>query len=201
MIITTNDILFYIATAIRTKKFEVIQGMNNAGYPVPNNISNADLLAAVWEVFQEFGIGALQNVFSKVAIDSAKLTSAEAQALFVKFRGGDPNARLIDTLQGIGNYFGDLLGGSSVAGGTVTNVSSQSALSPTTITLIVIIGIIMITLFRKFIGVVVAIVIMVLALVLYGIFAKKITTTVTGGDTTTHGGIGSVILAFLTGKG
>lgn len=201
MILTTDDISGYIALAVQNNKSGVIRAMNSTGNIVPSNISNADLVVKVWDVFSEQGIEGLQKVLSQVPVNSKKITEEEAQALVTRFRGDIPQAKFTDVLQGIGNYFGDLLGGSSVSGGSVSSMSSTAALSSNTIIFIVIIGLIMMVLFRKFIAMVVGIIVIVLALVLYGIFAKNITTTTTGGGTTTHGGIGQVILAFLTGKG
>lgn len=201
MILTTDDIRGYIAIAIRNNKSGVISAMNSTGNNVPSGISNAELVARLWDVFAAQGITGLQNVLSRVPIDKVKITTEEAEELVTRFRGTPPaNTKLVDVLKGVGDYFGDLLGGSSVSGGTVTNVSAQSALSPTTITLIVIIGLILMVLFRKFIALVVGIIVIILAVVLYGIFAKNIQTTITGGGTTTHGGIGSVVLSWLTGK-
>lgn len=197
--ITTNDIQGIIALAILNNKQGVIRAMNSTGNAVAANISDADLAAALWNVFSAQGVAGLKNVLSGVKIDTSNLTQEEARALTVKFKGADPNAKFGDWLQGVGNYFGDLLGGSSVTTGTVTSMSSESAISPTTIALIVVAGLILMVLFRKFVAVVVGIIVIVLAVVLYGIFAKKITSTTTGGGTTSHGGVGNVVISWLTG--
>lgn len=199
--ITTNDIQALIAFAIENNKPGVIQAMNSTGNPVSMNISDAKLAEEVWNVFDDKGVTGLQVVLSKVPIDRTKVTEKEAKAFIAKFKNVDPNAKFGDIVKGIGDYFGDLLGGSTVTGGTVQQMFSESALSPALIGLIVVAGLILIVLFRKFVALVVAIVVIVLAVVLYGIFAKKITTTLTGGGTTTHGGIGQVVLSWLSGFG
>lgn len=198
MKVTTDDIRGYIAIAIRNNKAGVVQAMNDSGYPVAGTISNADLLVQVWNVFKANGLPALQTVLSKVAIDLKKLTQKEARTLLVKFQGADPNAKFGDWLQGVGTYFGDLLGGSSVSGGSVSQMMSESALSPAMLGFITIIGVILMVLFRKTIILVIAILVIMLAVIMYGIFAKKITSITQGGTTTTHGGLGSVILGWLT---
>lgn len=197
--ITTNDIQALIAFAILNNKQGVMQSMNAAGNAVGAGISDAKLAEEVWNVFAEKGVTRLQQVLSKVPIDRTRITQQEAKAFVVKFKNADPNAKFGDWLQGVGNYFGDLLGGSSVSGGTVTQMFSESAISPALIGLIVVIGLILMVLFRKFIAVVVGIIVIVLGVVLYGIFAKKITTTSTGGGTTSHGGVGQVVLGWLSG--
>lgn len=197
--INTNDIQGIIALAILNNKQGAIQAMNSTGNQVASNISDADLAVKLWNVFSDQGIQGLKNVLSKVAIDRTKITQQEAKALTVQFKGVDPNAKFGDWISGVGTFFGDLLGGSSVTTGTVQSMSSESALSPTMIALIVVVGLILMVLFRKFIALVVGIIVIVLAVVLYGIFAKKITTTTTGGGTTSHGGVGQVVLGWLTG--
>lgn len=197
--ITTNDIAALISFAILNNKQGVIQAMNSTGNPVPAGISDAKLAEEVWNVFDNKGVQALQQVLSKVPVDRTKVTEEEAKAFVIKFKGVDPAAKFGDWITGVGNYFGDLLGGSSVSTGTITQMFSESAISPALIGLITVIGLILIILFRKFIAVVVGIIVIVLAVVLYGIFAKKITTTSTGGGTTTHGGVGQVVLGWLSG--
>lgn len=199
---TTNDILGLISLAVQNNKKGVIEAMNTTGNFISPSISSADLIEKLWNIFSEKGLASLKQVLDKVAFTD-KITEDQAKAVLVKFRGISPNARggFIDTLKGIGGYLGDLLGGSSVSGGTVTNVTSTAAIPPAMLGLIVVAGLILMVLFRKFIALVVGIIVVVLAVVLYGIFARNLTTTSTGGGTTTHGGIGAVILAFLTGKG
>lgn len=197
--ITTNDIAALISFAILNNKQGVIQAMNSTGNLVPAGISDAKLAEEVWNVFDNKGVQALQQVLSKVPVDRTKVTEEEAKAFVTKFKGVDPAAKFGDWITGVGNYFGDLLGGSSVSTGTVTQMFSESAISPALIGLITVIGLILIILFRKFIAVVVGVIVIVLAVVLYGIFAKKITTTSTGGGTTTHGGVGQVVLGWLSG--
>lgn len=197
--ITTNDIAALISFAILNNKQGVIQAMNSTGNTVPAGISDAKLAEEVWNVFDNKGVQALQQVLSKVPVDRTKVTEEEAKAFVTKFKGVDPAAKFGDWITGVGNYFGDLLGGSSVSTGTVTQMFSESAISPALIGLITVIGLILIILFRKFIAVVVGVIVIVLAVVLYGIFAKKITTTSTGGGTTSHGGVGQVVLGWLSG--
>lgn len=199
---TTNDIQGIIALAIQNNKAGVIRAMNTTGNPVSTIITDAVLAEKLWNVFAAKGLPGLKDVLSRVEVDPSGITDAEAEALSVKFQTA-PFARggVGDWLKGVGSYFGDLLGGSTVSGGNVTSMTSESVLSPTMITLIVVIGLILVVLLRKFVAVVVAIIVIVLALVLYGIFAKKIVTTQTGGGTTSHGGIGQVILTWLTGFG
>lgn len=199
MNVTTNDIQGYIAIAVRNNKSGVINAMNSTGHLVAAGIASADLLVKVWDVFKQEGIDGLQNVLSKVPVNPEKLSQDEAQAAVVRFRGVDPNAKFGDWIKGVGNYFGDLLGGSSVTGGTVSNMNSQPALSGTAIGLIVVIGLVLMILFRKSIALVVGIIVVILAVVLYGIFARTVTTTLTGGNTVTHGGIGSTVSGILGG--
>lgn len=199
--ITTNDIQALIAFAIENNKPGVIQAMNSTGNPVPSGISDAKLAEDVWDVFSDKGVEGLQRVLSKVPVDRTKVTEEEAKAFVTKFKSIPRDAKFGDWVKGVGDYFGDLLGGSTVTGGTVQQMFSESALSPALIGLIVVAGLILIVLFRKFIALVVAIVVIVLAVVLYGIFAKKITTTLTGGGSTSHGGIGQVVLSWLAGFG
>lgn len=197
--ITTNDIQGIIALAILNNKSGVIQALNNTGNPVESGISDADLAVKLWNIYSFKGVEALNNVLSRVSINKNNITQEEAKALTIKFKGADPNAKFGDWISGVGDFFGDLLGGSSVTGGTVQSMTSESAISPTMIGLIVVIGLILMVLFRKFVAVVVGIIVIVLAVVLYGVFAKKITTTTTGGSTESHGGIGQVVLGWLTG--
>lgn len=199
--ITTNDIQALIAFAIENNKAGVIQAMNSTGSSISSTISDAKLAEDVWNVFSEEGVSSLQKVLSKVPIDHTKVTEQEAKAFSTKFKNVDPNAKFGDFVKGIGDYFGDLLGGSTVIGGTVQQMFSESAISPALVGLIVVVGLILIVLFRKFIGLVVAIVVIILAVILYGIFAKKITTTLTGGGSVSHGGIGQVVLGWLSGFG
>lgn len=199
--ITTNDIQALIAFAIQNNKPGVIEAMNAAGNPVPPSISDAKLAEYLWNVFDDKGVAGLQQVLAKVPVDRTKVTEIEAKAFVTKFKNVDPNSKFGDWIKGVGNYFGDLLGGSTVTGGTVQQMFSESAISPALIGLIVVIGLILIVLFRKFVAVVVGIIVIVLAVVLYGIFAKKITTTITGGGTTSHGGVGQVVLGWLSGFG
>lgn len=199
MNVTTNDIQAYIAIAIRNNKAGVRNAMNSTGHLVPAGIASSDLLVKVWDVFKQEGIDGLQNVLSKVPVNPEKLSQDEAQAAVVRFRGVDPNAKFGDWIKGVGNYFGDLLGGSSVTGGTVSNMSSQAALSGTAIGLIVVIGLVLMILFRKSIALVVGIIVVILAVVLYGIFARTVTTTITGGGTVTHGGIGDTLGNIVSG--
>lgn len=198
--ITTNDISALIAFAIQNNKPGVIQAMNATGNSVPSVISDAKLAEDLWNVFSNKGVSGLQQVLDRVTVDSTKITPTEAQGFVTRFKNVNPTAKL-DWLKGIGTYFGDLLGGSSVNTGTVTQMFSESAISPTIIALIVVVGLILMVLFRKFIGVVVGIIVVILAVVLYGIFAKKITTITTGGGSTSHGGVGQVVLSWLAGFG
>lgn len=196
---TTDDIAGLIAIVIRNNKAGVIKALNSTGNIVPDNISNIDLAVKLWDIFSSQGISGLQNVLSRVP-PTDKLTEQEAKALVTKFRGVDPNTKFGDWLKGVGQYFGDLIGGSVVQGGTVTNMTSESVLSPLAMGLTVIGGLIGIAIFRKITAAVIAIAFIVVAVLLYGIFAKNIVTTQTGGGTVSHGGIGQVVLSWLTGK-
>ncbi len=196
--ITTNDIQGIISIAILNNESGVVDAMNESGYKASKNIATADLAAKLWTVFSEKGVGGLENVLNKVRVTD-KITEEQAKALVTRFKGVDKDAKFGDWIKGVGDFFGGLLGGSSVTGGTVTQMSSESALSPALLALVVVVGVIMIAIFRKTVAVVVAVMVIVLAVVLYGIFAKKITTTSTGGTTTSQGGIGDVVLGFLSG--
>lgn len=198
--ITTNDIQGLIAFVITNNKPGLIQAMNNTGNFVALNISDNDLYNKVWDVFSKSGITGLQDVLSRVRIDHSKITQEQARVILTKFKDIDPNAKFGDFIGQVGDFFGGLLGGHSVTAPIIQQMTSISSISPGMIGLIVVIGIILMILFRKFIGVVVGIVVIVFAVILYGIFAKNITTTSTGGGSTSSGGIGAAILAFFTGK-
>lgn len=198
MTITITDIQGLIGIAIVNNKSMVIQAMNTNGYSVPLNISDDDLFDKVWGVFTKDGISALTKVLSKVPVNHATLTQDQARALIKRFQ--DPqlaNAKLGDIVGQVKNFFGDLIGGNTIATGSSSNQISKAALSPGILAIIVIIGVILMIIFRKSIALVVAIVALILGVVLYGIFAKTVTTTTTGGSSTTHGGVGSAILSFL----
>lgn len=200
---TTNDIQGIITIAIKNNKLGVIRAMNSTGHKTSTHISDADLVEKVWNVFSAEGAPGLKKVLDLVPPIPNKISEQEAKALVVGFRGVRPDARggFEDWLKGIGQYFGDLIGGSAVQGGTVTSMTSESVLPPWAMFATVIGGVLGIIIFRKITILVVALVLIVVAVLLYGTLAKNIVTTQTGGTTVQHGGIGQVILAFLTGKG
>lgn len=196
---TTDDLLGYIALAVQNNRKGVIEAMNTTGNFISPSIGRADLVEKLWNIFSQKGLAALKQVLDKVHVTS-KITDDQAQAIAIKIRGIDPVTRgkFWDWIKDATNTFGGLIGGSSVSPGTVTNVSSTSVISPFMLGLIVVAGLILMVLFRKFIAVVVGIIVIVLAVVLYGIFAKNIQTTQTGGGTTTVGGVGDMIATFFS---
>lgn len=197
---TTDDLAGYIALAVQNNKKGVIEGMNTTGNFISPSISSADLVEKLWNIFSQKGLAALKQVLDKVPVVTDKITEDQAKAVAIKIRGIDPNTRgkFWDWVKDAGNSFGGFIGGTSVSPGTVTNVSSTSVISPFMLGLIVVAGLILMVLFRKFVAVVVGIIVIVLAVVLYGIFAKNIQTTQTGGGTTTQGGVGAMIATFFS---
>lgn len=200
MILTITDIQGLIGIAIVNNKSMVIQAMNTNGYPISLNISDDDLFDKVYTVFTKDGIAALTRVLSKVPVNRTALTQDQARALITRFQNPEmANAKFGDLVGSVKNFFGDLIGGSTIGSGPISNSISTAALSPGILAILVVIGVILIIIFRKSMALVIAIVALIMAVVLYGIFAKTVTTTVTGGSSTTHGGIGQAILTFLTG--
>ena len=197
--ITTDDIQAYIAWAIQNNKEGVIQAMNSTGNAVASNISDAKLIEQVWNVFKNKGVAGLKDVLDRVPRDKKKITDKEAQAFITKFRNLPPEAKFGDWVKNIGDYFGDLLGGSAVQGGSVSQVTSESALSPTVMILIALTGLVSIILLRKVFIAVIGIIVVVVMIIAYGIFAKKITSVTTGGNTTVHNGIGDIVVDWVNG--
>lgn len=204
---TVQDVQGLIALAIVSNKNAFIQAMRSNGVAVPAGISNDDLYTLANDTWAKKGPAVMLNILNASPINKSLLTSDQQTALIRKFGlSTDPLAKcgFSDPLSCITspiNYVGDLLGGhgSSVTVLPTSTTTSTSPLSPTMLALIVVIGIILMVIFRKFTALVVGIVVVIFAVVLYGIFAKQISAIITGGTTTgeTHGGIGAAIASAL----
>lgn len=195
--ITTNDLNALIAFSIQNNKPGTIKAMNSAGYPVLSNISDASLFNAVQKVYTDQGLSALKQVLNMVPTDKSKLTQEQAKNLLITYKNlqVDPNAKFGDFLQSLGSGIGDFLSGHT----TVSTSGGSTIITPTlssgTLLFTAIAGVILIAIFRKFTAVIVAIVIIVAAVVLYGIFSKNITST--GPTATTQSNAGA--LGWLKG--
>lgn len=199
MIITTDELLGYIALAVQNNRKGVIEAMNTTGNFISPSIRSADLVEKLWNIFSQKGFVSLKQVLDKVHVTN-KLTDEQAHTIAIRVRGINPATRgkFWDWIKDATNTFGGLIGGSSVTPGTVTNVTSTAVLSPAMLGFVVVIGVILMGLFRKYVIVVIGIVIIVLAVVFYGIFARVLSTTQTGGGTTTQGGVGKMIAQFFS---
>lgn len=193
-----RDIQALIAFAVMNNKLGVIQAMNNTGNFVPFNISDTVLFDAVLNVYETQGLNALKIVLNQVALDRSKLTQDEARNLFIKYNNLDP-ATAKFSLDNIGKSIGDFLSGTTVVNQTGGTLTSTSVLSPTTLTLIVVIGIILMIIFRKFVAVVIGIIVIIAAVVAYGIFARNISQTGPTGTTTVHEGALGWLAGVLNG--
>lgn len=205
--ITTNDIRGLINLTVQRFKPALIQAMNATGNPVSFTISDDDLADKTWNVFATQGLNGLIAVISRVPVDKSKLTPAEQNALIRIFNlPVNPSqkcgfAHPLDCITGAINYVGDLVGGTSTTVvAPVTQSQTSSSVLPTwAIVATVVAGLAGIMIFRKFTAVVVAIIVIVIGVFLYGIFVRNTSTTVSGGGSTTQstGGIGAQIFSWL----
>lgn len=206
--ITTNDLSGLIALAIRDNKQAFIQAMNNTGNSVIPNISDDDLLLAGQNVFNEKGLAGLTNVLVQVPFDKSKLTTEQQNIIIQKF-GLSVNASAkcdwkhpLECLTGTVNYLGNLIGGGSTTTQPPIVITETSALPawvvPTTaIAGMSVIAILFIKNVKNALAISIVIGTMVIAVILYGAFAKNKQQTGGGGITQTSGGIGSAILALF----
>lgn len=205
--ITTNDIKQLINLTVLRFKPALIQAMNATGNSVSVTISDNELADRTWDVFVKTGWNGLQQVIGRVPLDKSKLTPAEQNALIRIFSlPVNPSVKCgfahpLDCLTGAINYVGDLVGGTStsITNPIIQQQTSSSALPTWAIIATVVGGLAGIMIFRKFTAVVVAIIVIVMGVFLYGIFVKNTSTTVSGGGTTTtsSGGIGSALFSWL----
>ncbi len=197
--ITQKNINALIALAIDNNKNGVIQSLSLSGYSVPSNISDADLFSFVRNIYVFGGIPELKSILDKVSFDSSKLTQQEIVNLATEFDKlpSDPGAKF--SLSGIAQGFGDFLSGSSnvITGGGGTNISSL--LSPLVLLIMVVVAIVLIIIFRKSAVIVIALVAIVLGVVLYGIFAKKVETVGSSTTTDSHDGALGWLKGILNG--
>lgn len=204
---TTTDVEGAIALAILSDKAAFIRAMLANGIVVAPGISDDDLYALAISAWAQKGFSVIRNVLNSVTLNRTLLTTAQQNIVIKKF-GLQTNPQLkcdwqhpLECVTGFTGYVGDLLGGSgsSVSTGPSQTQTSSSPLSPIMLGLIVVVGIILMVIFRKFTALVVGIIVVVLGVVLYGIFAKQINTIITGGTTTstTHGGIGAAIASLF----
>jgi len=202
--ITIKDIQGLIAAFITYQKQAFIAAMNASGYPVPSNISDDDLLDSAYKVLASKGADGIRSVLNKLRVNWNLYPENVKQKMFSTF--GDVNqkcglAHPLDCFTGAINWAGDMLGGH---GTTITNPvtqeqTSESQLPTWVIIATVVLGLTGIMIFRKFAVVVVAIIVIVSGIFLYGIFVKKTSTTISGGgsSTETHGGLGAVLFSWL----
>lgn len=184
--INIADVQALIELAILNNKDGLIRAMNSSGYPVASNISDADLFHETAKVGDKKGIKALTKVLLKVSIDKTKLTEAQAKYLAIKFKDIDPNAKW--NWNNIGQSIGDFFSGTTVINQNpnIATQTSESALSPIWIIITAILGIGAIVYVNKkevkgatAISWVIGIIIVAVAV--FGIFAKKTTITSSGG--------------------
>lgn len=194
--ITIADVQGLIALAILNNKIGVIDAMNASGYPVASNISDSDLFKAVGEVGDKYGIEKLKSVLANVDFDSSKFTADELRSLIAKFNIATPDpstASKSDWFNKAITKFGDFFLGSTVINTNPVQQTSEPALPAWVVILISIIGIISIVIIQRgqakgktAISIVIGVV--VLAVVAYGIFAKKISISGGGASQTVHTG-------------
>lgn len=196
--INIADVQALIAYSILNNKQDVMKVMNTYGYAVSNNISDEDLFFKVWDVYKTKGLNELKKILSQVKIDKSKMTEEEARAFAVKFNQANPLAKQGGWLDQAGQWFGDLLGGTTtvVQGTTLVTQQTVSALPAWVVPTTAIIGIAVIAfLFSKGIknalAVSIVIGLIIVGVMLYGAFAKTTTLSQTGGGGTqeVHGGI------------
>lgn len=207
--INIADVQALIAFAILNNKSGLINAMNAYGHPVSNDISDAELYNAVSKAWQEDGISELKNILSRVPLDKSKITEEQAKNLAIKYNGVDPNAKKIgDFLNSLGQGIGDFLSGTTVVNQN-PNLSTQSSepvlpawVVPTTaIISMAVIAFLFARNVKNALGASIAIGIVAISVIIYGTFAKKTTTNVSGGGgtSTTHNGALGWLQGILDG--
>lgn len=203
------DIQALIELYILNNKSGLINAMNSSGYPVAQNISDADLFYAVGKVGDDKGLKALQDILVQVPFDTSKLTAQEAKNLAIKYGNVDPNAKLSDYFKDLGTKIGDFFSGHTVVNQNpnVITQNSEPVLSPLAILSVAIIGIVSIIFINRgesskgkttitwVIGII------ILAVAGYGILAKKQTIVQSGGggSSDVHNGALSWLKGILAG--
>jgi hypothetical protein len=190
--ITQQELQGIIALAIQNNKPGFIQAMNANGYRVDAGIADEDLLARAWEVYTDKGREGILAVLNRVSVIKSTVDLRVKDAVNAKFAPADQRG-FGEWFNNTVTWFGDVIGGNSVSTGPVTNVISTSALSPFMLGIVIVVGGSFIVIFRKSLAAVIGISFVVFGVVMYGIFAKSITSTTQGGNTVSHGGLGSII--------
>lgn len=198
--ITVEDIRGLLSLAILNNKAGFIAAMRANGYAVPAGISDDALNDLAWDVLATKGADGAAAILNRVRPNKAVMADDIKQGLTAKFGPAGADQRGFgDWFNNTVNFFGDLLGGHSTGTGPSNVTQSTSALSPAIMGITALVGLVLGIIFRKSVVVVFLIIVVVLGVVLYGIFAKTTTSTTTGGTTQESGGIGNVVLGFITG--
>lgn len=196
--ITTQDIQFIISLAILNNKPAFINAMRTNGYTVPAGITDDALNDLAQQVLAQKGADGIAAVLNRVPPNKAQISDDIKAKITAKFGPADATQRGFgDWFNDTVNFFGDLIGGTSTSSGSSTSTQSTSALSPAMLSIITVVAVVLMIIFRKSIALVIAMIVVVFAVVMYGIFAKNVTSTTTGGTTQSHGGIGSILLGWL----
>lgn len=126
---TIKDVQGLIAFAGQNNKPGLIAAMNSSGYAVAADISDANLYAAVNNIFLTKGFDTLRSILLKVSIDKSQLTAQQSANLIAKYKGVDTtnaNAKFSWT------SIGDFLSGNSTITQNPTNITSSSPISAKT---------------------------------------------------------------------
>lgn len=208
--IAQKDLQGIIALAIKNNKQAFINAMRANGYPVAAGISEEDLYQAAGIIFSKKGINGLASILNFYPTSSF---STSEQKKILNIFGLEPNlaskcdwTHPLDCVTGAVDWATGLVGGTSTTNTTPTvqtqTQTSAPPLSPFVLGITVVAGILGIILFRKFTAVVVGIIVIVFGIVLYGIFAKTVTTSSssTSGTTSTNtvGGWGSFLSSLVS---
>ena len=142
--ITTNDIQALIALAISNNKQGLIRAMNNIGYSISQNISDADLFTVSNNFYIQKGFDALKNLFSNVPFDKSQLSQMQLQNLASRYASANPNAKNPSWFTDALTNFSDFLSGhTNVVQPTVdSNTTISSPISAKTIIILASFGII-----------------------------------------------------------
>lgn len=198
--ITIQDVRGLLSLAILNNKAGFIAAMRANGYTVPAGISDDALNDLAWDVLATKGVDGAAAILNRVRPNKAVMADDIKAGLTAKFGPSGTDQRGFgDWFNNTINFFGDLIGGHSTGTGPSNVTQSTSALSPAMLGIITVVAVVLMIIFRKSIALVIAMIVIVISVVLYGIFAKTTTSTTTGGTTQESGGIGNVVLGFITG--